>query len=351
MTSIITNNSATVALQTLRSINDQLETTNNRVSTGKTINGASDGAAYWSISTTLNSDNNSLSAVTKAMALDQNAVDTAYKGVDSIASDLDTIKSKLSSAVSSSMDRSSLQDEISQYIENIKTTATNTVNNGNNWLSVDTSEAGFTESKNLLSSFSRNGDTVNVGTTGLDTGSFRMYDANTGSATSTTVLAALDSVTTSVGSASGFASTVTVSVSSTTGSVGGLMDTKYEIEYTQADGTAATWTGSVGDIDVSSLTDNDADLIQAFVKLVDATLTQVNNGASKLGSTSTRLESQQSFASSLIDLNDSSIGALVDADMEEESTRLKALQTQQSLAIQSLSIANSSSQNVLQLFQ
>ena len=57
------------------------------------------------------------------------------------------------------------------------------------------------------------------------------------------------------------------------------------------------------------------------------------------------------FAQSLIDLNTSSIGSLVDANMEEESTKLKALQTQQQLAVQSLSIANSSSQNVMTLFR
>ncbi|WP_313611017.1 flagellin, partial [Rhizobium sp.] len=48
---------------------------------------------------------------------------------------------------------------------------------------------------------------------------------------------------------------------------------------------------------------------------------------------------------------DSGIGRLVDADMNEESTKLKALQTQQQLAIQSLSIANSDSQNILSLFR
>jgi len=49
--------------------------------------------------------------------------------------------------------------------------------------------------------------------------------------------------------------------------------------------------------------------------------------------------------------NDRTIGVLVDADIEEESTKLKALQTQQQLAVQALSIADSSSQNVLSLFR
>ncbi|MFG1480408.1 flagellin [Xanthobacter sp. V4C-4] len=351
MTSMITNNSATVALQTLRSINNQLETTNNRVSTGKTVNSAADGAAYWSISTTLTSDNSALSAVTDAMSLDKNAVDTTYKGVTSVLDDLTTIQSKLASAVSSSMSRSSLQDEISALQKNISTTATNTVSNGNNWLSVDSSATSFTDNRNLLSSFSRSGDTVSVGTSALDTGSFRLYDANTSNATSSTVTNALANVATNASGNAADGTAITVAVSTATGDTGGFMDTKYTIQYTDAAGTAQTVTASVGSLDVSSLTDKDANLIEAYTKLVNATLSQLQEGGSKLGSTSSRLESQQTFAKSLITLNKSSIGALVDADMEEESTRLKALQTQQSLAIQSLSIANSSSQNVLQLFQ
>ena len=42
---------------------------------------------------------------------------------------------------------------------------------------------------------------------------------------------------------------------------------------------------------------------------------------------------------------------MVDADMEEASARLSALQTQQQLGIQALSIANSAPQNVLSLFR
>ncbi len=57
------------------------------------------------------------------------------------------------------------------------------------------------------------------------------------------------------------------------------------------------------------------------------------------------------FVNKLSDSIDSGVGRLVDADMNEESTRLKALQTQQQLAIQSLSIANSASENVLTLFR
>ena len=48
---------------------------------------------------------------------------------------------------------------------------------------------------------------------------------------------------------------------------------------------------------------------------------------------------------------DKGVSKLVDADMNEESTKLKALQTQQQLGIQALSIANSNAQNILSLFR
>jgi len=48
---------------------------------------------------------------------------------------------------------------------------------------------------------------------------------------------------------------------------------------------------------------------------------------------------------------DRGVGALVDADMNEESTRLQALQVQQQLGIQALSIANQNSQSILSLFR
>ena len=64
-----------------------------------------------------------------------------------------------------------------------------------------------------------------------------------------------------------------------------------------------------------------------------------------------RIAMQDDFMADLMDVIDKGVGRLVDADMNEESTRLKALQTQQQLGIQSLSIANSNSENILSLFR
>ena len=59
---------------------------------------------------------------------------------------------------------------------------------------------------------------------------------------------------------------------------------------------------------------------------------------------------QTTFVSPLMDSIDKGVGKLVDADMEEESSKLTALQTQQQLAVQSLSIANQNTQLILKLF-
>ena len=56
MTSIMTNAAAMAALQTLRSIDTNLETTQSRVSSGYRVETASDNAGYWSIATTMRSD-------------------------------------------------------------------------------------------------------------------------------------------------------------------------------------------------------------------------------------------------------------------------------------------------------
>ncbi|MGL4196277.1 MAG: flagellin, partial [Allorhizobium sp.] len=84
---------------------------------------------------------------------------------------------------------------------------------------------------------------------------------------------------------------------------------------------------------------------------VDAALDKMTSAGAKLGSISSRIDLQTDFAGKLSDAIEKGVGRLVDADMNEESTRLKALQTQQQLAIQALSIANNDSQNILSLFR
>ena len=73
--------------------------------------------------------------------------------------------------------------------------------------------------------------------------------------------------------------------------------------------------------------------------------------ATNLGISEKSIETQQGFLKDLTDRLDTGVGSLVDADMEKEAARLQALQVQQQLATQSLSIANQSPQNIMALFR
>lgn len=340
MTSILTNTSATIALQTLRSINQQLDTTSNRVSTGQRITSAADGAAYWAIASTLKSDNGSLSALKDAMSLDKNSIDAASAGLNKVIDQLTAIKNALTSATSEQADKSKLQNDIKVALNAIQTYSDNTVMNGSNWLTVKSDATGFSATKNLVAAYSRVGATVSVSKTQLDTSAFILFDnaaAASGTAASTTAM-------TTIASASTFTDVTVAAPAAATGQKG-FMDTAYTLTGV---GVTVPATVSLKTIDIT--TANQA-TISTYLKIVDATTQQLLTGASKLGSMSTLLKSQSDFTQQLMDINTSSIGSLVDANIEEESTKLKALQTQQQLGIQSLSIANSSSQNVLSLFR
>ena len=80
-------------------------------------------------------------------------------------------------------------------------------------------------------------------------------------------------------------------------------------------------------------------------------LNSLTSVATSLGSVKSRIGIQQTFVKDLRDAIDRGISSLVDADMNEESTKLQALQVQQQLGVQALSIANQSSQSILRLFQ
>ena len=79
-------------------------------------------------------------------------------------------------------------------------------------------------------------------------------------------------------------------------------------------------------------------------------LSDVTNYAATIGATQDRMTSASTFNTALTTNYATGVSALVDADMNSASTRLQALQTQEQLGIQSLSIANQNAQLILKLF-
>jgi flagellin len=296
-----------VALQTLRSINADLEMTNNRVSTGLRINSAADSAAYWSIATTTKSDNSALSTVKDALGLGQSAIDVATQGLNAAKDSLETIKNLLVTALEPGVDRAKIQADITARIADLSGKAGASTFNNDNWLSVDSTAADYNATKSIVAAYTRSGTTITVSTIDIDITALALYDPAGGTAA-------------------------------------GILD---------QDRTSGGTTSSIADIDISALTDSSADLttVNELVQITQAALDDVTSALTVVGAASTRVTSQMTFVQALVDANTRAVGTLVDANMEQESTKLKALQTQQQLAVQSLSIANNSTQNILVLFR
>jgi flagellin len=84
---------------------------------------------------------------------------------------------------------------------------------------------------------------------------------------------------------------------------------------------------------------------------LNASIANVNQALGNLGSQAKQVEAHLDFVSKLTDVLEAGVGNLVDADLAKESARLQALQVQQQLGAQALSIANSAPQVILQLFR
>ncbi|WP_430035266.1 flagellin [Neorhizobium sp. BT27B] len=93
------------------------------------------------------------------------------------------------------------------------------------------------------------------------------------------------------------------------------------------------------------------EMLDRYIGYINVVTSDIIDAGTSLGALKTTLDMQTSLMLDLSDVIEKGVGRLVDADMDETSTRLKALQTQEQLAIQALSIANSSSSSMLSLFQ
>jgi flagellin len=89
----------------------------------------------------------------------------------------------------------------------------------------------------------------------------------------------------------------------------------------------------------------------ATVDDLDTLIDSANTAAASFGASQARIDAQNEFLAKQADSLKAGVSAMVDADMEEASARLSALQTQQQLGIQSLSVANQNAQLILKLFQ
>ncbi|SDF09747.1 flagellin [Sulfitobacter delicatus] len=280
MSSINTNNSAMVALQTLKSINSDLGQTQNAIATGKDISSAKDNSAIWAISKVMESDVAGFEAVSDSLALGESTVAVASAGAEQIVETLKEMKALAISGQSETADFTKIQADMDEKVAQISAVIGGSQFNGVNLLATD-------------------------------------VDGNAG--TSLTVVSSLDRV----GSAAPTVSTIDVAT----------------VDF-QATLTVGTMTGIT----------NSTTAATAFAE-IEGFMTTAIDGAAELGASAQRISDQGDFISKLGDAVKSGIGSLVDADMEAASAKLQALQTQQQLGVQALSIANQAPQTILSLFR
>jgi flagellin len=303
----MTNTSALTALQSLNATNKALETTQSRISTGYRVSSASDNAAYWSIATTMRSDNKANSVLQDALGLGAGKIDTAYTAMNSSIDVVDQIKEKvLLAKTSSADDRAKIQTEIASLQAQLTDNIGGANYAGSNLLQTDSTSTTDTK-LTVMTSYNRDSTgAVTTGTIDVAYDDTRLIDSSTSKA--------------------------------------GILDT--EFTTTGAGGATA----SILTLDVTGATLDSTDFDDMLTG-IEAGLSDMATGAASLGAAKARVDMQKDFVSKLSDSIDRGVGQLVDADMNEESTRLQALQVQQQLGIQSLSIANSSSQQILSLFR
>ena len=324
MTSMLTNTAALGALKTLRSIENNMSKTQDSISTGMRVGVAADNAAYWSIATTMRSDNKSLSTVQDALGLAAAKADTAYSAMDNAISVISEIKAKLVASREPGVDKDKINKELTELKNQLRSISESASFSGENWLF--NSSTGAPGTKEMVASFIRAADgSVSIKTLAFDSSQSTLVD------TANEQRGLLTRDTTVTRTVNGTATTFSF--------------------YLMEGGVSGTGTSGAAGTLIAIDTNTSDQTIEDMVAAVDQMHKSMVDTAATLGAISKRIDLQKEFVTKLGEVIDTGIGRLVDADMNQESTRLKALQTQQQLGIQALSIANTASQNLLTLFR
>jgi flagellin len=399
MSSILTNTSSMIALESLRKTNLSLAQVQSEISTGKRISNAKDNAAIWAISTVMSTDAESFKTIRNSLDLASSTVGVARSAAEEVTSLLQDMKSLIIAAQEPS-GRSKIQADVNELSAQITGIVNGAQFNGENLLknggavSVVSSLDRASNQTVTPAFISINRVDLQViggvmGTTAIASG------AGQATASAASIAAAGNqTVTLTAGAVAagnsfqiviGGANTIEYiartndTMNDVTRNLKSLIDargiTGISVDMTQVanplttnsvltirnanasavtlaassftGGTPGGGLGALASLDVQT---SDATATSALAA-IDGLLNTAINAASALGSSQKRIDNQGEFMSKLIDSITAGVGTITDADMEAASARLQALQVQQQLGIQALSIANQSAQSLLTLFR
>jgi flagellin len=406
MSSILTNSSSMVALQTLKGINMNLSKTQDEISTGKSVASARDNAAVWAISKVMESDVQGFKGISDSLSLGESTVSVARQASETITDLMTQIKGKIVAAQQSNVDRTKIQTDINALRDQINSVVGAAQFNGLNLVN------GSQTSVDVLASLDRQSNgtvvtsSITVNAQDLSTGAYAANDvfgATTGGTISgaadtfvmsldaaggtdditiqngATAWAAGDKITMRVGDKTASYTVSNADVTSGANSIPDLIAVGLKnsidslgiagltVDFDSANPGQLVFTNAgTSDLAVSGQFKNAGSGGLAALSSIDVSTTSgaatalgsietlIQSGidaAAEFGSAQSRIDVQNTFITKLSDALKVGIGSLIDADMEEASARLQALQVQQQLGIQSLSIANQAPQNVLALFR
>jgi flagellin len=307
--SILTNSSALTALLSLNNTQQTLNQYENQISTGLRISSAADNASYWSIATQTNSDVGALGAVSDALSESSSLLTTSTAALQSTISVLDSIKNDLTEASNPGANLSAIQTDISSQQQLLFSIGNSASFNGINLLTNSSTSAGGTATAlntvNLVASYNSADGTQAVSFISINASNTELFDGTAGA----------------------------TNAASATGGILGTAGTNSNV--------------SVLALNISSFS---ATQIAGALADVQTAITSITTAASTVGGVQTNVTDQQTFISNLSTSLTEGVGALVDADLNQASSKISALQVQQQLGVQALSIANSNTQLILKLF-
>ncbi|HEV7268651.1 MAG TPA: flagellin [Falsiroseomonas sp.] len=381
MSSVNTNAAAMAAVRSLTMINQDMGKTQQRIETGLRISRANDDPAVFSISQNMRADLKGMMAVKDSLAFGKSALTVARDAATNISNELATLKQTVTQGQQQGLDVTMINNQITNALANIDAFARSATFNGVNLLTAGVAGVPGVTGTNLNVVRDINGTTTNVtGTNSTAAGlGIAQLSATTGARQLTfdnTLAPALgENVTVTIGGRNlvfefnDGSAPLTAQPNATTD--------VFDVQFTAADSpltmvsnliTSMQQNGinaslnSQGQLVVSgaatalttTVTGATAGTVPggtAAITAVEGAIDLMGTRLSNLGANLRQVEGLQNFTTQLNDSIKEGLGALVDADLAEESARLTSLQTKQQLATQSLSIANQQSQSLLSLFR
>jgi flagellin len=286
MSSILTNTSAMVALQTMKSINMNLNKTQSEISTGKSVATAKDNAAVWAISKVMESDVKGFKGISDSLSLGSSTISVARQASETVTDLLTEIKGKIVAAQEENVDRAKIQTDIVALRDQIGSVVGAAQFNGLNMIK-------GTDDVNILSSLDRAGNgnvtasNITVARQDLSTGA-----GTYGTGTSLAANAVVQNSATAVASAGNtaevtFAATWAAADTATL-SIGGV-DVSYTATGSSVTDVAAGFAGAINALGLEGVTaSNTAGVLtitstRAFEGLsVAQTSATVGNGTSDI---------------------------------------------------------------------